>query len=79
MRRNYEALVSAIIRQAASDYMSASRKLDDPDEKKQKDAQIEMDGIERFFGGMWFSSITDLDGEYLLNRIRKETGCRRAA
>ena len=58
---NYERLAEAIILQAVTDY----RKSDDEEVKK---------SIERFFRSEWFYVLTELDGEMLIKRLRREEG-----
>lgn len=59
----YENLANAIIERAAEDYKAALR------EKKAIDAEI--NSIERFFYSQYFESLTEVDGPYLMMKIRE--------
>ena len=61
---NYQLLTNAIIRQAAIDYQNALI--------KQKRAEIELDELKSFFLGDDMVFYSDMDGEKLMNMIRKE-------
>ena len=66
----YQALANAIIEQAAKDYMAAIRIL-----KRHPDRKAAIEGAmecERFFRSGWFATLTDLDPEYLIDKLRKE-------
>ena len=58
----YQNLANAIVLQAAQDY----RHFVESKGKCGKDC-------EWFFKSEWFQSLTDLDGEYLLNEIKKRS------
>ena len=66
--QNYLALAHAIIKQAAEDWRTAWQKAD---ERLQRE-------VEKFFRSSWFAQLTDLDGEYLLQRLRQEAEVSRA-
>ena len=67
----YQALANAVIEQAAKDYRDALRRLKrHPDSKA---AMAEAMEIERFFHSPWFGVLTQIDPDYLINRLRKET------
>lgn len=66
----YEKLANAIILQAVSDYRRALRKV-----KKNPNNRDAIDGalqIERFFQSEWYQVLTSVDGEYLIEKLRKE-------
>lgn len=68
----YERLAIAIIKQAANDYRSALRGL-----KKNPHydgAQHMKRDCERFFRSQFFDTLTTLDGEWLMDRLREEVG-----
>lgn len=68
----YQNLASAIVEQAAHDYIWALMAL-----KKQRRVNFcvaVINDIEDFFRSQYFVAITDLDGEYLIQQIRKECG-----
>lgn len=65
------ALANAIVMQACKDYRKTYRLHirtyrvgDKPDEKLAE--------LEKFFRSDWYRALTDLDGEYLMKRIREE-------
>ena len=74
----WEALAAYIILQAVQDYRDAVnleqewlRKM--PDQEIKLPAGLESSQeIEDFFYSRWFAQLTTLDGEMLLNRIKKE-------
>ena len=65
-------LANAIIIQAAKDYRAALRRQRrNPDSEA---ARRVISEVERFFRSEWFNCLTDVKGEYLIERIRKEVG-----
>ena len=67
----YENLANAIVIQACKDYRKAYkqylRRLKSTD--KPSDELVE---LEQFFRSAWFQTLTNADGEYLMDRIKKE-------
>ena len=66
----YQALANAIIIQAAKDYKAALRQM-----KRHPGTKAGMGTImqiERFFHSSWFGMLTQIDPDYLINRLRKE-------
>lgn len=66
----YEKLANAIVLQAVSDYRTALKKV-----KKNPNNRDAIDGalqIEKFFRSERYQTLTSLDGEYLIERLRKE-------
>lgn len=66
----YEKLANAIILQAVSDYRAALKKV-----KKNPKNREAIEGalqLEKFFRSEWYQVLTSVDGEYLIDRIRKE-------
>lgn len=66
----YEALANAIVLRAVDDYRIALKKV-----KKNPNNRIAFDEalqIERFFRSQWYQVLTSVDGEYLINRLRRE-------
>ena len=66
----YEKLANAIVLQAVSDYRAALKKV-----KKNPKNRDAIDGvlqIEKFFRSNWYQTLTSVDGEYLIERLRKE-------
>lgn len=66
----YEKLANAIVVQAVSDYRAALQKV--RKNPKNKDDLDEALQIERFFRSQWYQTLTSVDGEYLIDRLRKE-------
>ena len=70
MQRNWEDLAQAVILQAVEDYRRARGRVRRfPD---QKGAQATIRDAERFFRSRWFAQLTDVDGEAILKRLRRE-------
>lgn len=76
----WQSLANAIIVQAADDYREESLWLnshkpiipEDEEDADYKKHLAEKKRIEDFFLSEWFSLLTNLDGEILLERLRKE-------
>lgn len=66
----YQALANAIVEQAVVDYRRARRKLTkDP---KHETASATVKGVEQFIHSRWYRSLTTVDPDYLLERLKKE-------
>lgn len=66
----YEQLANAIILQAVKDYRYALKRIKmNPANKAAMSDAME---CERFFRSSWYSALTSVDGEYLINRLREE-------
>ena len=66
----YEQLANAIVLQAVKDYRSALKRIKmNPANKAAMSVAME---CERFFRSDWYSALTSVDGEYLINRLREE-------
>lgn len=66
----YHVLANAIIIQAVKDYKSAIQTLrKNPESKKAMKEALE---LEEFFHSGWYRTLTGVDAEYLLDRLRKE-------
>ena len=66
----WQALANAVVQQAAKDYRADIRKVKrNPDAKAALKEALE---IEKFFRSDWFSILTDVDGDYLIKRLRRE-------
>lgn len=66
----YESLGNAIILQAVKDYRAALRRI-----KHNPKNHIAIDEallIEKFFRGQLYRAITNIDGEFLIDKLRKE-------
>ena len=65
----YQALANAIVELAVKDYKKALKQhfrfLNN------KDYANEVASLERFFRSGWYGTLTDLDGEYLINGVRR--------
>ena len=65
----YERLANAIIVQASKDYITNLRK------KKRNpgsaSAEHDIKECERFFRSGWYQVLTSVDGEYLMDKLRK--------
>ena len=66
----YEKLANAIILQAVSDYRATLKKV--KKNPQNCDAIDEALQIEKFFRSEWYQVLTSVDGEYLIDRLRKE-------
>ena len=66
----YEKLANGIVIQAAKDYRTALRKL--KRNPRNQLAKAEADSIERFFRSDWYKSLTEVDGEMVLQKLREE-------
>lgn len=66
----YENLANAIVLQAVKDYRDALRRL----KKKPSNKAAMSDAMEckRFFRSGWYKTLTSVDGEYLINKLREE-------
>ena len=66
-----EELANAIILQACKDYKSAYRRY--LRRYRQPDRlDPELAELERFFRSDWYKTLTSVDGEYLMKRMREE-------
>ena len=70
-RKAYENLANAIIEQAVRDFREAKLRL----QKNARDAEAEKTyrEVKRFFRSEWFSQLTTLDGELLLEKLEEES------
>ena len=66
----YENLANAIIVLAAKDYRAALRR--QKRHPNSQETQNTIDRLESFFWSAWYGVLTDVEGEYLIARIRKE-------
>ena len=66
----YQALANAVVVQAAKDYKKALRTI-----KKHpgsRGAMAEARKLEKFFHSSWYCVLTDVNPDYLINRLRRE-------
>lgn len=66
----YEALANGIIIQAANDYRKALKRL--YQHPNDYEAKSEIRELERFFRSDWYEFLTDVDGEYMIKRLRED-------
>ena len=66
----YQNLANAIVLSAVKDYRDALKKL--KKKPNNKLAADEHDDIERFFRSGYFAILTEIDPEYLIDRLNKE-------
>mgnify|MGYP001002782239 FL=1 len=66
----YEKLANAIIIQAAKDYRNTRKKL--KKNRKNEEAKLMVEDLERFFRSDYFAALTDLDGPALLTKLEEE-------
>ena len=66
----YERLANAIILQTASDYRRNLKKL--KKNPQNREVMNEVLQIEKFFRSPWYQVLTTVDGEFLIQKLRKE-------
>lgn len=66
----YENLANAIIVKACEDYRAVLKKI--KHNPKNKDAIDEVLSLERFFHSQWYQTLTNVDGEFLIRKLRDE-------
>ena len=71
MKEPYENLAIAIILLAVKDYRRAL-KLQSKNPNSQS-AKVATGKLERFFRSEWYKTLTSVDGEVLIQKLRKET------
>ena len=65
----YERLANAIILQAASDYRRDLKK--SKKNPQNRDVSRDVLQIEEFFRSPWYQVLTTVDGEFLIEKLRK--------
>lgn len=70
MSEPYENLANAIVLQAVKDYRDALKRL--KKKPSNKAAMADALACERFFHSGWYKTLTNVDGEYLINKLREE-------
>lgn len=70
MTEPYENLANAIVIQAVKDYRDILVRL--KKKPNNKEAMIDAMECERFFRSGWFQTLTSVDGEFLIQKLRKE-------
>lgn len=70
---NYDLLAEAIVAQAAKDYLELRKFLHNTREGKEaRKAAKELRDIRRFFTSRWYKTLTEVDGNYLMEKLDKE-------
>ena len=70
MDRNFEDFANAIVVQAARDYREAAKILKrNPRNSAAEYTKME---VERFFFSSWYKVLTNLDPEFLLEKLKEE-------
>ena len=70
----YENMANAIVITAAKDYRDALQSLSR--NKNNNKVKRMKEEVERFFNSDWYSVLTDLDGAFLMRKIKEEVGYR---
>ena len=71
IRQPWEDLANGIIEQAADDYKKALKRIK---KSKQLKAAQEIHSLNRWFRSEWFSMLTQVDPEYLIQNLNKFYG-----
>ena len=71
MNDGYEMLAAAVVERAVLDYRQAQENI--RTKYNVLDAQNVIRALERFFRSEWFGILSDLDGEELVEMLRRET------
>ena len=72
MNGPYEELAGAIVMQAVKDWRRAVKTLK---KKPRKESAKQMkEECERFFRSQWFEDLTDVDGSFILRKLKQEEG-----
>ena len=70
-RQPWEDLANGIIEQAADDYKKALKRIK---KSKQLKAAQEIHSLNRWFRSEWFSMLTQVDPEYIIEKLNKYYG-----
>ena len=68
----YERLAGSIVIQAAKDYRKALQAL--KRNRRSYSALRTKEEVEKFFRSGWYQQLTELDGAFLMQKIREEVG-----
>ena len=71
MEDGWELLIQAVVLQAAEDYRLARQVLRRRPDRET--ARLMVRDVERFFRSEWFTRITGLDGNEILEKLKGET------
>jgi len=66
----YENLANAIVVKACEDYRAALKKI--KHNPKNRNAIDEALSLERFFRSQWYQTLTSVDGDFLIRKLRGE-------
>ena len=66
----YQGLANAVVALAAKDYRKTLRWL--RRNPRSHSAQIELSALEQFFRSEWYEVLTNVSGEWLMDRIKEE-------
>ena len=66
----HEALANAIILQAVKDYRMALKRV--KKNPRNKEAISEALALEKFFRSSWYSTLTSVDGDFLIQKLQEE-------
>jgi len=69
-REGWEALAGAVVLDAVGEYREARAQLRYPARRKRAEAEIGR--LEKFFRSQWFAGLAGIDGEALIERLRRE-------
>lgn len=69
MYEPYEALANAIVEFAAKEYIQEYRKAL---RGNRVERNYELKRLERFFLSPWYTVLTDVDGDWLIEQLKKE-------
>lgn len=72
MKEAYENLANAVIVFAAEDYRCVLRHLKKHPERR--GLQEEKNRLGKFFHSEWYEMLTDIDGTYLIRKLKEEVG-----
>ena len=69
--RPWQKLANAIVEQAVEDYRKAQARIK-ANPMIADHAKVELRQLEQFFRSQWFEALTDVDGQLILSRLKKE-------
>ena len=69
--RPWQKLANAIVEQAVEDYRKAQARIK-ANPMNADHAKVELRQLEQFFRSQWFEALTDVDGQLILSRLKKE-------
>ena len=67
----WQKLANAIVEQAVEDYRKAQARIK-ANPMIADHAKVELSQLEQFFRSQWFEALTDVDGQLILSRLKKE-------